>query len=94
MNELKIFIPLKGKCDSAQEKVEKRVKSLNLTADQLLNLNDQQIREQFRNSDVVVKLKEKIKNDITISKTEDFLGKFKLCPKCRATVDKFEGYYF
>lgn len=80
-----------GKCDSAQEKVEKRIKSLNLTADQLLNLNDQQIREQFRNSDVVVKLKEKVQKDLNVIKTQDFLGKFKLCPKCRATVDKFEG---
>jgi hypothetical protein len=43
---------------------------------------------------VVVKLKAKVQKDLNLIKTQDFLGKFKLCPNCRVTVDKFEGYYF
>lgn len=85
---------LKGKCDTANEKVEKQVKNLNLTAEQLLNLSDQQIRERFKNFDIVIKLKEKTEKAVNVIKNEDLLGKYKLCPKCHATIDKFEGYYF
>ena len=47
-----------------------------------------------KNSETIIKLKEKTEKDLTVSKTETILGKYKICPKCKATIDKFEGYNF
>lgn len=83
----------KGRCASAQEKIEEKVKKLNIDAAQLLAMNDQQIRERFHNVDFVVKLREKIEKEEKSALTEAKLSKYKMCPKCRAPIDKYEGYY-
>lgn len=81
----------KGQCLTGEEKINNRVKKLNLNADELLKLTDEQIRARFKDAKFVLELKQKTAAAIGEDAVEKMLRKYVACPKCRAPIDKFEG---
>jgi hypothetical protein len=67
------------------------VERLQITAKDLMNMTEQEIRLKFKNSAYVLELKKKSaenENDETVTK---FLAKCIRCPKCDIPIEKLEG---
>ena len=74
---------------TGDKKIEQKVKRLNLTPAQLLNMTDEQIRERFKDSSFVMELKKKAV--VVAAEKEDIFKKYRNCPKCRAPIEKYVG---
>jgi E3 ubiquitin-protein ligase RNF14 len=80
-----------GACLTGEEKVIEKIKRLNLSLKELVNLSDDQIRAQFKDATGIMKLREKSIKDMEKTNSDQFMKKYVKCPKCKAPIDKFEG---
>jgi E3 ubiquitin-protein ligase RNF14 len=86
------FCLKKGACLSAEEKINQKVKSLNLSYDALVNMTDDEIKRQFKDPSFVQNLrKEAEKIDDDRKNSELIESKYKICPKCRIRIEKISG---
>jgi len=77
---------------TVEEKINQKVQNLNLNYDQLVKMTDDEIRRQFKDPTFVQGLKnEAIKSNDDQINQELIKSKYKVCPKCQVTIDKFEG---
>ena len=83
----------KGKCLTGEEKIENKVKLYNLSANQLLKLTEQEIRERFGGGEakLVLNLQQKA---VEASDLDAVKLKYKFCPKCRAPTERISGQVF
>lgn len=82
----------KGVCRSAEVKINEKIKRLQLTVHDLINMTEEQIRERFKDSSFIMKLKNESKETIDMEKINDFMSKYLKCPKCKIPIEKIEGY--
>jgi hypothetical protein len=70
------------------------VQKLHVSVADLMAMTDEQIRQRFKDSDYVLKLKKdsvETKNEEEVKKA---LWKYLKCPECKAPIEKIEGYIF
>ncbi len=58
----------------------------------LATLTDEQIRARFKDFSAVLNLRKKAVKAINEKQNDDFMKKYKTCPKCTAPIEKYDGY--
>ncbi len=75
------------------EKIEKKIKNLKVTADDLRHMTEDEIKKAFKNADHVIMLRKKA-SELIPSNEQALILKYKPCPKCKARIDKYAGYMY
>ena len=66
---------------------------MKITAEQLLKMSDEEMRIRFKNFEQVRVIKKEVEKEKEKENLNGFMKKYKICPKCKAPIEKFVGYY-
>lgn len=77
---------------NSEQKVNQKLKYVNLTSKQLLEMTDEQIKKIFNaSSATILNLKKQAMEGLDDEKLMALLKKYLKCPKCKALIEKIEG---
>lgn len=81
----------KGDCVTGEQKMNDKLKRLNLDAKTLLTMSDEDIKRYFKSAGAILNLKAQVHETNKLSELEMLLKKYLKCPQCKAYIEKIDG---
>lgn len=69
------------------------MRDLQITVEDLMRMDEAEIRRRFRNHEFVLQLKKKSDDAQNSDSVKKLLKNFVRCPDCRIPIEKLEGYF-